>query len=281
MTMFNLLVSGIPNAWETDQRMRMEISRFKEYSGGEAQDISPKRPESLKVLEDVPALLMYEVSCDGPSAKVVRYGYLRDIRVDRHEVTFRLEQEGHFTRKDLEEFADRMGIQRFEHNRTHWAVKDGDLPGIFLERMIRGPYRVYRYEVALSYAGEDREYVERVAEFLKTHGVELFYAPYEEAALWGKDLAEHFDAVYRKQARYCVIFVSKHYAAKVWPTHERRVALARAIEEKEGEYILLARFDDTEVPGLRPTLAYVDLRQKMPKDFGRVILEKLGRKPAG
>ena len=131
------------------------------------------------------------------------------------------------------------------------------------------------YEIVLTFAGEEREYVERVAAYLRERDVRCFYDRYEEATLWGKDLAEHLHKVY-SSARYCVMFVSKSYAEKVWTTHERRSALSRAVEEK-GEYILPARFDDTEIPGLRHTIGYVDLRSKLPEELGGMILEKLGR----
>jgi len=134
----------------------------------------------------------------------------------------------------------------------------------------------HEYEVVLSFAGEDREYVERVAHILKANEVSVFYDNYEEASLWGKDLVEHLHKVYSGSARYCVMFISKHYADKVWPTHERRSAFEKAIETKE-EYILPARFDDTEIPGLRKTIGYVDLRRKSPKQLAALILDKLGR----
>lgn len=92
-------------------------------------------------------------------------------------------------------------------------------------------------------------------------------------------MAEHLDSVYRS-ARFCVMFISTHYASKLWTNHERRSALARAVQEK-GEYILPARFDDTEVPGIRHTLGYVDLKFKSPEELGLMILKKLGRKALG
>ncbi len=58
--MFNLLVSGNPSTWDTGQPWSMLIERFKEYSGSEASGISAKQPLTLKALEGVPALLMYE-----------------------------------------------------------------------------------------------------------------------------------------------------------------------------------------------------------------------------
>jgi hypothetical protein len=141
-----------------------------------------------------------------------------------------------------------------------------------------GPGGTHVYEVVLSFAGEDRDYVESVADFLHSHEVAVFYDRFEEETLWGKDLAEYLDAVYRSSARYCVMFISSHYAEKIWPNHERRSALARALAERK-EYILPARFDDTELPGVRPTLGYVDLRHKTPEELGRLILKKLGRNP--
>jgi hypothetical protein len=133
-----------------------------------------------------------------------------------------------------------------------------------------------RYDVVLSFAAEDRAYVERVAKWLEAHSMVVFYDKFEEANLWGKDLAEYFDSIYRKQGRFCVMFASRWYAEKLWTRHERRSALAKALEAR-GEYVLPARFDDTEIPGLRPTIAYQDLRKMNPESLGTLILEKLGK----
>jgi hypothetical protein len=58
----------------------------------------------------------------------------------------------------------------------------------------------YKYDITLSFAGEDREYVEKVATLLKENNIKIFYDKFEEAELWGKDLGLHFDTVYRKSA---------------------------------------------------------------------------------
>ena len=77
--------------------------------------------------------------------------------------------------------------------------------------------------------------------------------------------------------RYCIIFVSSEYAAKVWTNHERRNAQARAIKEKS-EYILPAKFDDTEIPGLLGTLGYIDLTEVSPSELGGMVAGKLGKR---
>jgi hypothetical protein len=134
------------------------------------------------------------------------------------------------------------------------------------------------YDVVLSFAGEDRSYVNLVAEELRRNQIRVFYDAYEEAELWGKDLYQHLSTVYGERARYCVIFISTHYAEKLWTRHELASAQARAFRENR-EYLLPARFDDTELPGILPTVGYVDLRKKGPVEFAATIARKLGRTP--
>ena len=130
------------------------------------------------------------------------------------------------------------------------------------------------YDVALSFAGEDRHHAERLAELLRAEKYSVFYDEYELAKLWGKDLYVYLSSVYKDQAEYCVMFLSEYYAQKVWTNHERESAQARAFEENR-EYILPVRLDDTEIPGLLPTVGYLDLRSMTIEEIHQVLVEKL------
>ncbi|MGR3302514.1 MAG: toll/interleukin-1 receptor domain-containing protein [Candidatus Scalindua sp.] len=133
----------------------------------------------------------------------------------------------------------------------------------------------FKYDVCLSFADEDRKYVRDVASQLTKNGIRVFYDEYEEIELWGKDLYVHLDETYRNAARYCVLFISEHYAKKIWTNHERQSAQARALTENQ-EYILPARFDDTEIPGLKKTIGYIDLINKTADEFATIIYKKIG-----
>ena len=130
------------------------------------------------------------------------------------------------------------------------------------------------YDVALSFAGEDRHHAERLAELLRAEEYSVFYDEYELAKLWGKDLYVYLSSVYKDQAEYCVMFLSEYYAQKVWTNHERESAQARAFEENR-EYILPVRLDDTEIPGILPTVGYLDLRSMTIEQVHQVLVEKL------
>src|ERR1019366_4364118 len=97
----------------------------------------------------------------------------------------------------------------------------------------------------------------------------------EQAALWGEDLYVYLDNVYRKATQYCVMFISDAYARKLWTNHERMSLQARDFVNAHPGSVLPARFDDTEIPGLRPQIGYVDLRDMAPRELARVIAEKV------
>lgn len=133
----------------------------------------------------------------------------------------------------------------------------------------------FQYDVALSFAGENRQYVRKVADSLTKIGVRVFFDEYSTVDMWGKDLYTHLQDLYKNAARYCILFISKQYAKKVWTNHERRSAQARAIKQNS-EYILPARFDNTEIPGLLDTIGYIDLRKISPLKLASMIQSKVG-----
>ncbi len=132
------------------------------------------------------------------------------------------------------------------------------------------------YNVGLSFGGEQRDYVRRVAEDLQYRGLRVFYDETEEDHLWGKNLLDYLSELYLKRCRYCIIFASAEYAAKMWPNLERQSAQARDIAAAGG-YILPVRFDDTEIPGLLPTVYYQDARKKSPEQIAGLFAQKIGQ----
>lgn len=138
--------------------------------------------------------------------------------------------------------------------------------------------QVFDYDVALSYAGEDHTYVQRIAALLQQRGVRILYDEYAAAELWGNDLYTLLDDVYRKRARFAIAFVSRHYVSKPWTQHERQSAQARALTEV-GPYFLPVRLDDSELPGLRPTVAYVDARRTSVEQLVSMVQQKLSAAP--
>jgi hypothetical protein len=132
----------------------------------------------------------------------------------------------------------------------------------------------WQWDVVLSFAGAQRDYVKQVAQALRARGVRCYYDADEQIELWGKYLAEELPVIYSEQAAVVVVFISAEYAARDWTRLERRASLARALQERR-EYVLPARFDDTSIPGLLSDMVAVDLRERVPQQFAAMIAAKL------
>lgn len=134
------------------------------------------------------------------------------------------------------------------------------------------------FEVALSYASEDRPYVRRVADRLAAQGVSFFYDEFAKILMWGAELPEAFNDIFGGKARFAIAFISAHYVGKPWPMHESRSALAKAIVEHR-TYFLPVKLDDSDLPGLRRTIGYIDARSTSPEELADMIMEKLAAAP--
>lgn len=131
-----------------------------------------------------------------------------------------------------------------------------------------------KFDVALSFAGEQRDFVYQVASILEDEGIAVFYDEFYKSHLWGKDLSEYFKDVYYSNSDWCIMFVSKDYVSKAWPSFERKNAIAKEIRIQNG-HLLPVRFDDSEVPGLPENTGYLDARKESPETIAKLFLEKM------
>jgi TIR domain/Protein of unknown function (DUF2934) len=134
--------------------------------------------------------------------------------------------------------------------------------------------RNYGYDVALSFAGEDREVARIIAHMARANGLRVFFDEYHVWETWGKDLSDYLGSIYGGGARYCVILISKDYCRKPYTILERRLALGHALEIGE-EYILPVILDDSWPPGLPRTTAYLDLRTMQPTEIAEAVIRKI------
>jgi hypothetical protein len=133
----------------------------------------------------------------------------------------------------------------------------------------------FQYDLAISFAGEDRNEAKYFAVRLDSSGYSVFYDEYETDRLWGSDLPVDLAQVYSEQARFCLIIVSRFYVNKMWPNHERQHALSRLMK-KGNNYILPLKLDDSEIPGLPDTVGFLSLETHSLDEVYGILLSKLG-----
>jgi len=132
------------------------------------------------------------------------------------------------------------------------------------------------YDVAISFAGEERNVAREIAEGLRGQGLRVFYDEFEKYPLWGKNLLDYFTNVYFSKAKYCILLISENYVRKVWTQPERQAMQARAVFSQT-ESGLPVRLDQTEVPGLLPTVGYLNYHEVGISGIIDGVMAKFGK----
>jgi TIR domain len=225
---------------------------FSFFTRGDAGDTSADLEESLDKVEHCLARQLEDVTDFNEQLESV-VGDLVEERVNRAEAALHdLEDRGFRIRRDADSTEDDQD--------------DGHSGGGSNE---------YRFDVALSFAGEQREYVEDVAVALRAARVEVFYDGFAEDELWGHELAEVLGQIYGTDSRFVVLFVSSAYLQKAWPIHERQSAIAARVERREA-MVLPVVFDANRVPGLPPSVGYLEAANLSPTELAARIMRRIG-----
>lgn len=119
-----------------------------------------------------------------------------------------------------------------------------DVPVLNDNGTVTKPMMDYSYDVAISFAGEDRKFAEAVATGLRKAGVNVFYDDFYASDLWGEDLSVSLRKVYHEASRFCIMVISAPYVEKMWTNFERQQAIERLIKQKGQSYILPVRLKE-------------------------------------
>ena len=133
-----------------------------------------------------------------------------------------------------------------------------------------------RFRVGLSFSGEKRDYVRRVADTLEAElGREnILYDEYLAAELARPDLDLYLGTLYREHTDLLVPFLCADYQRKNWCHLEWR-QIRDILFQLEGERIMPFRFDDAPIPGMLSTDGYVMIGDRAPHDVADLILRRL------
>ena len=129
----------------------------------------------------------------------------------------------------------------------------------------------FEYDVALSFAVEDRAAAQELAGRLTERKFRVFLDEYKQGDIWGENMVDHLVNLYNRKARYCVLLVSRHYPLQKWTEDERSAATERALRDAS-EYILPFRLDDSKVPGIPE-----DISQHSMENIAVLLKEKLAK----
>jgi hypothetical protein len=134
-----------------------------------------------------------------------------------------------------------------------------------------------RFRVALSFPGEHRSRVEKIAEALalRLGREKVLYDRWYAAEFARPNLDVYLPQLYHDESDLIVIFVSERYNEKEWCGLEGR-AWRDVLKHKENERLMFLRLDDADVPGICSIDGHLDIRNMADGDVAAAILHRLG-----
>src|ERR1035441_8332820 len=136
------------------------------------------------------------------------------------------------------------------------------------------PATTKRFRVALSFPGEHRARVERIAEALaaKLGREKVLYDKWYEAEFARPNLDTYLSKLYHDESDLIAIFLCEEYNVKEWCGLEWRACLD-LIKRKEYGRLMLLRFDDAEIPGVYSIDGYLDISKMGDEAVAASILK--------
>lgn len=135
------------------------------------------------------------------------------------------------------------------------------------------------FDVALSFAGDDRTVVEKVADYLIKNNSIVFYDALFQIDLLGVDLVTTLRTIYAEKANYCAIFISQNYTRRRWPNLVERIAiLDRATRNSESYLIPIVLDGGSWLEGLPSTIGFLDAKEMSAIEIADVILKKITKR---
>jgi len=285
--MYNLFVSSNEESWEGEPFF-LEIDRcVREYTDTEITEKYGKlRQFDISKILRFSCIFAYESGCK----KNPKFGLIREIvkRQGKVKISYEIiELDKFLTYSDILEMLFDLDISDYEMNRTHWAIKNVNLSKELIAKKIKLPswivrdsksvnITIHQFEVSLSFPGEIRDEVEKIAVELeqKIGPNSYFYDNNYKAQLARPSLDILLQDIYKKRSKLIVVFLCKKYQEKEWCGVEFR-AIKEIIMERKNEKIMYIKMDDGNVRGVFKTDGYIDGRTHTPKKIAEFIKKRI------
>lgn len=280
--LYNLLISGDENAWESNSFMFDRDRCIVEYTDKDLIDRFLKLGKNeVNEVKEFPCIFAYEDYCN----KDAFIGYIKDIVVRQNGVKITFEKVRILTLENLHKLQFEFDIRNWEFNRTHWAIKKVNLYkelqtiGIDLKKIkTNQPIDITKhyFHVSFTFAGESRNVVAQVVKELEEilDRNQIFYDDNYISQLARPSLDILLQDIYRNRSKLVVVFLCEKYQDKKWCGLEFR-AVREMIMEKETEKIMYVRLDTGHVDGVFNTDGYIDGTKFTPQQIANFINERL------
>lgn len=130
-----------------------------------------------------------------------------------------------------------------------------------------------KYDVALSFAEENKDIAESIAVQLKERGLKSYFYKFENAENWGGNLFNILIDRYKESSKLALVLISKDYVRKRWANIERQL-IQTVIRNGDDGYLLPLSLDGTKLEGLTDNTLYQKWKNN-PEEIADMLEIKL------
>ena len=102
-----------------------------------------------------------------------------------------------------------------------YYLKHLDWEGLRKSCGFRDSENHYDFDIAISFAGENRELAKNITDLLSVLDCTVFYDEYFEANYLGSSWSKQFNEIFSDKSRLVVCLLDEYHKEKIWPTFER------------------------------------------------------------
>ena len=136
---------------------------------------------------------------------------------------------------------------------------------------------VEKFELGVSFSGEQRTYVRNVVEIITGNGFKVFFDEHRPEELIGEFLPSKLAYLFGRQFNYTAIFISKSYTKSPFCRAELDACVSTNLKFSR-TFLIPLRFDKTKIKPLNKLYGYADIGKLSPEKCGQLIMSKIAWK---
>ncbi|MEF0943647.1 TIR domain-containing protein [Rhizobium sp. BR 362] len=287
--MYNLIVSSREEPWDgtpldIDLSRCVSIFEYTEQAIADKFDVTAEASQ-LQLMR-LPTVFAHETFRE----RSPHFGVIRDIAVRerRVHVDYEIQPLPKFlTWHDMVDKQFVLGLGDWEMNRTHWAVKDVNLPkelqllGLTLPSWTNPVgsavnINSHRFDVGLSFPADAASFVAKVAAQLEKHiGPHYYFYDYNYQGQLARPTADTLlQDIYQNRSKLIVMFVGSDHQSKKWCGMEWNT-IRQITAQRQRDRVMYILLDHGDFEGVLGTDGYLDARDFSPGEIADAITERV------
>jgi hypothetical protein len=154
-------------------------------------------------------------------------------------------------------FNQTTSVFAIEDPALFYFLRHVDWDGFRIECGFRpGPSKDFEYDIAISFAGENRDLARYLADTFTDLDVSVFFDEYFENNFLGRAWGTEFKRIFTSACRFVAVLLDEHHLKKIWPTFERECFTPRVADAA----VIPIKLDDSLFPGIPHDIALIRFR---------------------